>query len=941
LRELSIHSTPELLRTKVFIPRPSEDWIARPLLIERVNQAVVRRLVMVTAPAGFGKSTLLAQWAAQASLPVAWLSLDKTDNDPRVFLSYFIAGIQTRFKGLGQGVLSALRFSTAPSLSFLLNSLINEIGGQGRAFALVLDDLHHIHDRAALDILGYLLEHQPATLHLLITSRSEPPLPFSRLRMRSEMAELGINDLRFSTGETLTLFEKRLGGRIQLADAATLHDRTEGWIAGLQMAAISMETESDISSYLATVSGTDRYIADYLVDEVLSHQSAETQQFLLRTSVLDRLSGSLCDAVLETTGSQKVLEQLERSGLFIIPMDNNRIWYRYHHMFAEILSHRLAGALQDHDIRGLHERASVWLMERGMPEEAIDHLLVIGAHERAAQAVQAAVEQALAEGKFKTILSWLRGFPHDQLEKNAFLAMLNAYLLFEIGDPTGYETWIQVAEKTLANTCNRAGRQDREAARLCGALSTIKGAYACSMGDTEEAMDHATRALELLPEDLSYWRLAALVVIGFGHQFLGHYAEAIAGFQETARLSLQAGNLFLSFVSSALLANLAWKTGDLELVIQTCREALVLDARQGHKILFAGFIYLLMGELLYYKGDLRAAQRHLERGLALVEPNGAEYSTIHGHFTLGRVRLALGEPEAEQDMLAGMTGKEDGLPAARNYRKRAAACRAYLAMRAGRTDLAQTWSRSPGFDHLDEDQPHYFSCHSYVFRGIYLTPEDSAQETLNFLQVTLARLRLAEGRREETLALLDNVLARLRDRRAVSLEIEARLLQALALTQASRPAEAQSALLDAVGLAAPGGFAQVFLNEGEALKPLLENVQAELSSHPGDRSKQAGDFVALLLGWMQMPHSPPGARLVSAPGTAARAGVSASPYGLTPREIEVLEWLAEGLSYAETAERMAISENTFRTHIKRIYSKLEASNRLAAVNRARELGLLP
>ena len=404
-----------ILKTKLFIPPLREGIISRPRLIELVNKNIKKKVLLVSAPAGFGKSTLLAEWISQTKFPVAWLSLDATENDPISFLTYLISSVQSIYEDLGDAVLGALRSPSSPPVNNLLNAWVNEISEHASEFVLILDDFHHIQDQGVIDLIGNLTDHQPAQLHLLLASRANLPLSCSRLRARGDLIELGIGNLRFTQEEAITYLRSQLGEKITEVDARTLSERTEGWIAGLQMAVLSMKSSEDVSEYVSIFSAQNRYITDYLLDEVLLRQPEHVRNFLLATSILNKFNAPLCDCVVGADNSQTMLEKLESSGLFLIPLDTTRTWYRYHHLFAELLRKRLENS-QIFSIEELHRKASDWFANEEMLEECIEHAFAIEDYALVIQRIENSLNQIMAQGLFRNYLTWVEKIPKTYLE---------------------------------------------------------------------------------------------------------------------------------------------------------------------------------------------------------------------------------------------------------------------------------------------------------------------------------------------------------------------------------------------------------------------------------------------------------------------------------------------------------------------------------------------
>jgi LuxR family maltose regulon positive regulatory protein len=915
-----------ILKTKLYAPRLRGDLVPRPRLIEKINRGVQGKLVLVTAPAGFGKSTLLAEWAEQAEMPVVWLSLDRTDNHPHMFFSYFIASIQTRFPGFGESIQAALNSHASPFLYSLVNALINEITELNRPCAIVLDDFHRIVDPIAVNAVCHLVDHQPPQLHILIASRSELPTSCSRMRVRGELIQLGIEDLRFNSAETSAFMRSRLGRRISGEDIAILENRTEGWIAGLQMAVISMQAEGDVRAYVAGFSGADRLVTDYLLDEVLSRQRPELQDFMLKTSILDKLSAPLCNQVTGLTDSQRYLENLDRSGLFIIPLDSTRTWYRYHHLFAELLKDRLRLTYPD-QVMALHKKASDWYLNNEMPEDAVEQIFAIQDYELIAHRIEQVAGHILARGKFKIFVEWLEGIPKQYVECKPYLVLVRAFMLFELSDLQGCQLNLEIADGLIGPEAGGKLQLDDSKVRLSGVSSVIKSAYYYGgAGDVERAYKSAEIALQYLPEDMPFWQTLAWMLVGLYHQWQGNYDISIEYFKKSTEMSLKERNLFLGVISNSILAKLYLKTGRLAQAVEICEEAIKLDERMDFKVTYSGLIYLTMAELCFLRSNFEAAERYTLRGIDLVEKHEDVYSVIHGYFNLARIYLSRKESDKAQNVMKDMVSLIQTYSPSMNALKKAFACQAYVWVYAGNLKLAKRWMENPDHNTLDKEYPFDVSS-DYAYRGVYLAPQELVSEVLEFIHLTKARLNFAYGELEIAYDIIDHVLQETKNQKRIYSRIQFLIVKALVLKEMLRPEDAANALLDAIDFAAPENLTQLFLLEGEALYPILDRTIENLSKKEWYSAEDIYNIQFI-------------EHLRSLLAKAEMGEKKSYPYGLTLREVEVIQCLAIGLSYLDSAEKLGISENTYRTHIKRIYNKLGVNNRLQAINIVEKLGLL-
>src|SRR6266516_5464872 len=495
-------STP-ILATKLYIPRLRPNVVPRPRLIERLNEGLHRKLTLIAAPAGFGKTTLVSAWVAGCDRQVAWLSLDAGENDPRLFLTYLVAALQTIAPTIGEGALGVLQSPQPPPSESILTALLNEITTLPAHFVLVLDDYHLIDAKPVDMALTYLVEHLPPHMHLIIATREDPQVPLARLRARSHLTELRAADLRFAASEAAAFLSQVMGLSLSAADIAALEDHTEGWIAGLQLAALSLQGHQDVAGFIQAFAGDDRYIVDYLVEEVLQRQPAPVRSFLLQTAILDRLSGPLCDAVTGQEEGNERLEALERGNFFVVPLDDKRHWYRYHHLFADVLSAHLL-AEQPDQLSTLHRRASEWYEQHGSAADAIRHALAAEDFERAADLVEWAVPAMRRSRQEATVLGWLRALPDELLQVRPVLSVAYAWALLASGELEGVETRLRDAERWLDTTADRSEMVvvgDEEYRRLPAAIAVYRAVLAQARGDGADTMNYARRALDLVPED--------------------------------------------------------------------------------------------------------------------------------------------------------------------------------------------------------------------------------------------------------------------------------------------------------------------------------------------------------------------------------------------------------------------------------------------------------
>ena len=527
-----------ILATKLYIPPPRPKIVPRPRLIERLNEGMHCKLTLISAPAGFGKTTLVSEWIARCGRPAAWLSLDERDNDPARFISYLVKALQTIQAGIGEGLLAALQSPQPLQIETILTTLLNEISTIPENFLLVLDDYHSIDSQPVDHSLAFLIEHQPPQMHLLIATREDPDLPLARLRARGQCTELRVADLRFTPAEAAEFLNRVMGLDLSEVDVAALEARTEGWIAGLQLAAISMRGHKDAAGFIQSFTGSHRFVMDYLLEEVLQQQPESIQTFLLRTSILDRMCGPLCDAVLPDPSipGQATLEYLERANLFIVPQDNERRWYRYHHLFGDLLRKRLGQSLTPGGIAELHIHASEWYEYNDLMLEAFRHAAAANDIERAVRLMESRKMPLHLRGVATAILGWLESLPKTLLDARPALWWKQAAMLLIIGQPMGVEEKLQAIEAALASTGLPGAGMDESSRDLIGKIAAARANVAQAQAQPETTLVQARRALEYLhPNDLNN-RSMAIRSMGFAYYLQEDLAAAGRAYAEALSL---------------------------------------------------------------------------------------------------------------------------------------------------------------------------------------------------------------------------------------------------------------------------------------------------------------------------------------------------------------------------------------------------------------------
>jgi len=930
-------STP-LLTTKLYIPPVCPGLVSRPRLIERLNTGLHRRLTLISAPAGFGKTTLLSEWIhtivgahravgahRDAPLHVAWVSLDEGDNDPMRFWSYLSAALQKAQPGTGETALTMLRSTPPPAIEAILTTLINEIvaASQGdhedHPYVLVLDDYQMIKEQSIHESLAFLLDHLPPQMHLGLATRIDPPLNIARLRVRGQVTELRADDLRFTPDEAASFLNQVMGLGLSQKDVAALEARTEGWIAGLQVAAMAMQGRDDLSGLVAAFAGSHRYILSYLVEEVLQRQPEHTRIFLLQTAILDRLSGSLCDAVADQNGSQETLELLEDTNLFTVPLDDERHWYRYHRLFGDTLRARLEREFEAHEIQTLHRRASDWYDQHGFVLQGINHALDAQDYERAAQLIERRAEEIFQRSELNTLLGWIRALPSELVEERPVLSMIYGWALLATGHADEAEQCMCNIERAVGATADVLAADSAERRSLTpealGALvevTVLRISQAVTRFDIPLVLELTQRMLPCVDDDTRpylYNRPADLrpVVIfdmALAYEFGGQVSAASQAFADAAESSREQRNQFILLMAMSHLAQLQVLQGQLREAEKTCRQALQWGTEvAGPSSPIVGFAHIGLGNLSYERNELDAALTRLQEGIALLEPWRNLEGLLAGYIGLARTKRAQGDWTGAFEAVDALA-ELCSTPATQMMAPAAEAFRASLLIEQGNLDAAGQWAATSG---LSAD-----GALVYLREG----------ETLIF-----ARALIAQEELNDAIRLLTRLLAAARDGGRGGRVIEVLVLQAVALKAQGRQAEALTALERALALAEPEGYARVFIDQGEAMAVLLSQADT-LPAYVGQLLVALENEITAEQRTTEEPALSPG------------LDQSSLVEPLSERELELLRLIAAGMTNRAIAESLMVSVNTVKTHARNIYGKLGVRNRTQAAARARELGLI-
>jgi LuxR family maltose regulon positive regulatory protein len=893
-----------LLATKIGIPRIRPDLLSRSHLIGRLEEATTRELVLVSTPAGFGKTTLLAGWAKSSESPVAWLSLDGDDNDPARFWRYIVAAVDRVHKGIGEQALSLLNASAQPTPKAVVTAMVNELTARPGELVLVLDDCHLIESHAIHDSLAFLLENLPPGVHVVIASRREPPIPLARFRARGQLAELRAADLRFTLEEATALLHKVWEINLPEESIAALEARTEGWVTGLQLAALSLRGASDPARFIQGFTGSNRYILDYLTEEVLEQQPGDVRSFLLETSVLEQLSGPLCDGLTGRSDGQEMLEQLERANLFLVPLDEERHWYRYHHLFADLLLARLQSA-DPKRVSELHWKAATWFEAYELVGDAVRHALAAGEAMWAARLVEQHVEEVLRRGEGETLRGWLAALPQEVVRSRPRLALAQVIAAFNAGRLQAAEPLLEDAEQALTTVPSEPyepsiGTEMSMLANVPASIALLRAALAALRGDAERTTELVHRAQAHLAEGERGPRISVRWNLAQADWLRGRLAEAERAFADIVADGREASESHLMLTAGSVLGRIQHAQGRLEVAFRTYQEGLEFATRTGPSVgLSTAVAHVGMAEVFYERNQLEEALDHAREGISLGRQLTSTQALATGLTTMAWIRQAMGDPAGAREAMAEAYQVMPNLEIVALHNP-VPAERARLLLAQGDVKEIARWVAERGLE--EEDEPGY------------------ARE-LEYL--VLARYLLSRNMTDRAFALLERLGAAAKAQSRLGSVIEVQVLQALGFQAAGKADPAMNILAQALMQAEPEGYIRTFVDEGRPMAALLHRALSR---------GVTADYTARLLAAFPsvdqgiQPSPPPVAVPFNEP--------------LSERELEVLRRLATGASNQEIAEELSIAPNTARKHVSNIIGKLGVNNRTQAVSRGRDLGLL-
>jgi LuxR family transcriptional regulator, maltose regulon positive regulatory protein len=906
-----------LLATKLHVPRPLPGFVARSRLVRVLGEALARQLVLVCAPAGFGKTALLADWVRSSSLPVAWVSLDSGDNDPARFWRHVVAALGQAHPGIAERAAPLLGPPAPSSFEALVTALINDLAEPGEdKVLLVLDDYHLIDAPQVHAPLTFLVEHLPPGLRLMLASRSDPPLPLARWRAARQLAELRTDDLRFTAGEAAALLREAIGADLPSAVVAALAARTEGWAAGLQLAGLSLRGQPDPAGFVAAFSGTHRYVLDYLADEVLEGQPGQMREFLLETSVLDRLSGALCDAVTGRTGSQAMLERVERANLFLVPLDEVRGWWRYHHLFADLLRARLQRE-QPGRVAVLHHNAAAWYEEHGLADDAVGHALGAGDATWAAQLIERHFDETFWPGERATVQRWLTAIPAGLAGSRPRLCLVRAILAIAGGDVEGVGPPLDAAEPASAAAEDEpfepsAGQAASFLVNVPAAIALARAALAQRHGDADGTAAFASRALAKTGE--GEWMLAshARMQLAMAEWLRGRVAEAERAFAASITGWRAVGEWYSAAFGCHQLGQVQRAQGRLDAAAGTYQEELEITAPRGRPAVpAAGIAMVGVGEVAYQRNELEAAARQVTEGIERCRQLTYTLPLATGLAVLAWIRQAQGDHAGALEAM-GEAGRVAPGPAVPGLLNPVPAQRARLLLAQGEVTPAARWTEERGL--APDDDPGYPREPEYL---------------------VLARVLLAQDDPAQALALLGRLRAAAAAQGRTGSVIEIQALRALALAAAGDQDAAVDTLAQALMLGCPRGYVRVFADEGPPMAALVALlVAAQKADQAAARGVPLGCLARVLRAFGEQPAA-------AGAGRAAAAAVPGLVERLTARELEILALLAAGTPNPRIAAQLVVSLDTVKKHVSHVLGKLGAANRTEAVARARQLGLIP
>ncbi|MBN1273870.1 MAG: hypothetical protein JXB26_16525 [Candidatus Aminicenantes bacterium] len=889
-----------LLLSKILVPTLKSGLVSRQRLVQSLNKGWDTKLTVISAPPGFGKTTLLTDWARQSKAPVAWFSIDSGDNNPLHFLKYVIAALQREEPDVGKTAMNLLQSPQRPSIETILINILNDVLLTSKEMALVLDDYHLVENEAIHRMIGFFIDHLPQKMHLYLAARSDPPLSLSRLRSQSQLIEVRAGDLSFRMDETVQLLNTKLHLDLSSENIHRLESRTEGWIAGLQLAALSIQGRENASAFIQDFKGDNRYIADYLMEEVLNRQPEHIHHFLLKTSILDPLTGALCDAVTGTKDSREMLAMMERSNLFVFPLDVEGNWYRYHRLFADLLQQRLKQGMKE-ILPELHLKAGQWYSRNGFKENAVDHFLAGGEFDRAAEIIEDIAEFDWDRGMESRLWRWFRHLPEEKIAQNPYLCIFHARELFENAKQEAAEEWLNTAEKLFKET----QVSPHEVRKLKGRIAVIRAVMSAYCGKIEDIISYTQESLKLLPQEDMIWRSVAATTEGFAYGWSGEgdLKKAEEAFAEALEWSRSADNIYFILLAGSCLAGVVGLQANVNRALKIYSDLLPIAEERG--FLESGpvsTIYSGIGAIYIERGDLEQGIRLIQKGIQTAERVNDPIALSSCRFSLIRALLYKNKYKEARQVLQSLEESAKHFIMPPWMMHNITAMKIFLYLVQGNLEAAAA---------LIEDKELRF--------------DDELCQRKEAEHIALANFMAAQGRLDDAESLCARLISCAEKGNRVFNQIEVRILRALIAQKNGEEKTAVEEIKSALALAEPNGLLGIFTRKGSVVKRLLENVFEETASTKNRKDPCSKSYIKkILLAFKAVP-------------SEKRKG---SVELLSDRELEVLLLISGGLSNQEIAQKLFISLNTVRTHTKNINLKLGVHSRTQAVARAKELELL-
>lgn len=892
-----------MLLTKLHIPQPKKHVVHRSALFEKLNEGLNRRLILVSATAGYGKTTLVSDWIIQNKIPTAWYSVDERDNDPFEFLSLIIKSIQTVNENIGGKSLNLLKSPGTAEIKYIIELLINDILSVEKEFLLVIDDLHLINRSEIFKTLSFIIEYKPQNFKIALLTRSDPPISLARLRSQNELMEIRSADLSFNEHDITDFFNRKLKLGLTSNDINLVESKTEGWIAGLQLTAITLQNKENISEFVKRIAGDNRYIMDYLIEEVLDALDEETREFLLKTSVLEKLSGPLCDAVLQKNNSQLILETLEKNNMFIVPLDNERQWFRYHHLFGDLLKQRLL-IKKKQLIPELHNKASIWFEKNDLPLFAIDHSLMANNFDRASSLIDRQADSIWLRGEHTLLQQYLEEMPNSFVVSKPKLNIYYCWLLFMNGKYEEAESGLQKAEELFADSSDEIMPASINKMQLQGRIYAIRASLASFRGEISKTIHFSEQALKYLSELDDNWRSIGAITLGDAYMLSNKTRDAGKAYFEAVLANQEVNDINLYLMSNILFAYAEVKLGKLQNAHEIYERLLHFVNEKGLlKTDYAGWIFSAKGYLFYAWNDIKNALEFANKSIELIKYGHNIFIKGIAYNNLITILFATNDLHATEKAIKELERivAEADVPQGIISLKEAWMARLWLAkgnMQAISNWVEKrSWNENSGLSYLHKEEI-----------------------------IVFTRILIAQGKYNEVNVWLKRLTSEAESASQIGSQIELLLIHAIVLTILDKNNEAKISVLKALSLAEPGSFIRIFIDEGETIEVLIKTIKNEKATKTSVLlDSVSGKYLNKLLEAFQKEK---------------KTNKITSENVLSARELDTLKLLADDYSNQQIADELFISLNTVKTHLKNINLKLEVDSRTKAVEKAKELGII-